>query len=63
MLLELMNVWPVIREASIMIGDKDSDAAAGRAAGIASAIVPAGSLEHFVGQLLRRPEATCPPPS
>jgi D-glycero-D-manno-heptose 1,7-bisphosphate phosphatase len=61
MLLDLMSVWPVIREASIMIGDKESDAAAGRAAGIASAIVPAGSLEHFVGQLLSRREAACPP--
>jgi D-glycero-D-manno-heptose 1,7-bisphosphate phosphatase len=61
MLLDLMSVWPVIREASIMIGDKESDAAAGRAAGIASAIVPAGSLEHFVRQLLSRREAACPP--
>jgi D-glycero-D-manno-heptose 1,7-bisphosphate phosphatase len=61
MLLDLMSVWPVIREASIMIGDKQSDAAAGRAAGIASAIVPAGSLEHFVGQLLSRREAAYPP--
>jgi D-glycero-D-manno-heptose 1,7-bisphosphate phosphatase len=54
MLLDLMNVWPVVREASVMIGDKESDAAAGRAAGIASAIVPAGGLEIFVEQLLRR---------
>lgn len=61
MLLDLMSVWPVIREASIMIGDKESDAAAGRAAGIASAIVPAGSLEDFVGQLLSRRQAACPP--
>jgi D-glycero-D-manno-heptose 1,7-bisphosphate phosphatase len=61
MLLDLMSVWPVIREASIMIGDKESDAAAGRAAGIDSAIVPAGSLEHFVGQLLSRRKAACPP--
>src|SRR5215471_6677063 len=53
MLLDLMRVWPVIPEASIMIGDKESDAAAGRAAGIASAIVPAGGLEGFVEQLLR----------
>jgi D-glycero-D-manno-heptose 1,7-bisphosphate phosphatase len=52
MLLDLMNVWPVIREASIMIGDKESDAAAGRAAGIASAIVPAGELEGLVSELL-----------
>jgi D-glycero-D-manno-heptose 1,7-bisphosphate phosphatase len=53
MLLDLMNVWPVIRETSVMIGDKESDAAAGRAAGIASAIVPAGGLENYVAQLLR----------
>jgi D,D-heptose 1,7-bisphosphate phosphatase len=52
MLLDLMNCWPVIREASIMIGDKASDAAAGRAAGIAAAIVPAGALESYVKQLL-----------
>jgi len=54
MLLDLMNCWPVIRETSIMIGDKASDAAAGRAAGIASAVVPAGALESYVKQLLER---------
>jgi D-glycero-D-manno-heptose 1,7-bisphosphate phosphatase len=58
MLLDLMRVWPVIREASIMIGDKESDAAAGRAAGIASAIVPAGGLESFVEQFLERARVT-----
>ena len=60
MLLDLMNVWPVIREASVMIGDKESDAAAGRAAGIAAAIVPAGGLERFVEQLLMGREAEVP---
>jgi D-glycero-D-manno-heptose 1,7-bisphosphate phosphatase len=60
MLLDLMSVWPVIRKASILIGDKESDAAAGRAAGIAAAIVPPGSLEHFVGRLLSG--EACPPP-
>ena len=54
MLLDLMNCWPVIREASVMIGDKESDAAAGQAAGIASAIVPAGGLESYVARLLGR---------
>jgi D-glycero-D-manno-heptose 1,7-bisphosphate phosphatase len=54
MLLDLMNCWPVIREASIMIGDRDSDAAAGNAAGIRSAIVPAGALENFVEEFLGR---------
>lgn len=52
MLLDLMETWPVIREESIMIGDRESDAAAGRAAGIASAIVPPGGLGGFVQQLL-----------
>jgi D-glycero-D-manno-heptose 1,7-bisphosphate phosphatase len=52
MLLDLMEVWPVIREESIMIGDRESDAAAGRAAGIASAIVPPGGLGSFVERLL-----------
>jgi len=54
MLLDLMKCWPVIPEASIMIGDRDSDAAAGQAAGIASAIVPAGTLESHVAQWLER---------
>jgi D-glycero-D-manno-heptose 1,7-bisphosphate phosphatase len=62
MLLDLMNCWPVIREASVMIGDKESDAAAGRAAGIASAIVPAGGLESFVEHLLGRRDAVRPLP-
>jgi D-glycero-D-manno-heptose 1,7-bisphosphate phosphatase len=53
MLLNLMGAWPVIREGSIMIGDKESDAAAGTAAGIASAIVPPGGLEAYVEQLLK----------
>jgi D-glycero-D-manno-heptose 1,7-bisphosphate phosphatase len=52
MLLDLMQCWPVIEEASIMIGDKPSDAAAGQAADISSAIVPAGALESYVEKLL-----------
>jgi D-glycero-D-manno-heptose 1,7-bisphosphate phosphatase len=56
MLLDLMEAWPVIQEESLMIGDRESDAAAGRAAGIASAIVPPGGLEGFVARLL----AGCP---
>ena len=54
MLIDLMNCWPVIRHASIVMGDKTSDAAAGQAAGIASAVVPAGALESYVRQLLER---------
>jgi D-glycero-D-manno-heptose 1,7-bisphosphate phosphatase len=54
MLLDLMETWPVIRDGSIMIGDRESDAAAGMAAGIASAIVPPGGLETYVERLLKR---------
>ena len=38
-----------------MVGDKEIDAEAGRAAGIASEIVPGGELEGFVYRFLRRP--------
>ena len=54
MLLDLMKAWPVLREGSIMIGDRESDAAAGTAAGIASAIVPPGGLEDYVERMLER---------
>jgi D,D-heptose 1,7-bisphosphate phosphatase len=54
MLLDLMKAWPVVREGSIMIGDRESDAAAGTGAGIASAIVPPGGLEDYVERMLER---------
>jgi D-glycero-D-manno-heptose 1,7-bisphosphate phosphatase len=54
MLRDLMKAWPVIQERSIMIGDRDSDAEAGKAAGIASAVVSPGELESFVEQLLKQ---------
>ena len=52
MLLDLMAAWPVCRDGSIMIGDRDSDAAAGRAAGISAAVVPPGGLAGFVDEFL-----------
>jgi D-glycero-D-manno-heptose 1,7-bisphosphate phosphatase len=54
MILDLIRCWPVDAEASIAIGDKERDAAAGRAAGIAAEIVPAGALESAVARLLAR---------
>lgn len=53
MLLDLMKAWPVIREGSVMIGDRESDAEAGRAAGIAAAVVQPGGLDRFVARLLK----------
>jgi D-glycero-D-manno-heptose 1,7-bisphosphate phosphatase len=53
MLLDLMTHWPVVAEASIMIGDRERDAAAGRAAGVAAAVVPSGGLGRYVEDMLR----------
>jgi D,D-heptose 1,7-bisphosphate phosphatase len=52
MLFDLMERWPIIEEASIAVGDSERDVAAGRAAGIASEIVPPGGLPDFVDRLL-----------
>jgi phosphoglycolate phosphatase-like HAD superfamily hydrolase len=57
MLIDLMTHWPVVAESSIMIGDAERDAAAGRAASIAAAVVPSGELGRYVEDLLRRREA------
>lgn len=58
MILDLMEHWPVVASSSVMVGDKEIDAAAGRAAGIASEIVPPGGLEAFVDRFLLRQSAT-----
>jgi D-glycero-D-manno-heptose 1,7-bisphosphate phosphatase len=54
MILDLIAHWPVDAAASVMVGDKEIDAEAGRAAGIAAEIVPAGGLESFVDRFLRQ---------
>jgi D-glycero-D-manno-heptose 1,7-bisphosphate phosphatase len=54
MILDLIAHWPVDVAASVMVGDKEIDARAGRAAGIAAEIVPGGELESFVDRFLRR---------
>ena len=44
MILDLMKAWPVARETSFFIGDKDSDMAAARAAGVAGKLYGGGDL-------------------
>jgi D-glycero-D-manno-heptose 1,7-bisphosphate phosphatase len=53
MILDLLAQWPVDAAASVMIGDKEIDAQAGRAAGIKGEIVPSGELEGFVDRFLQ----------
>jgi len=54
MILDLLKAWLVVKENSVLIGDKASDLEAGEAAGIASCRFMGGNLEHFVAAILKR---------
>lgn len=53
MLLDLMQTWPVQKQGSFLIGDKASDLAAAKAAGIPGYLFNEGNLGDFVETCLK----------
>jgi D-glycero-D-manno-heptose 1,7-bisphosphate phosphatase len=48
MVLDLMDHWQIVRELSLVVGDKESDVHAGQAAGIRSLLYTGSNLDEFL---------------
>lgn len=55
MLEEAFAVLPLAREGSFMVGDREGDAQAGRAAGVRGLVFPGGDLDAFLVERIPRP--------
>jgi D-glycero-D-manno-heptose 1,7-bisphosphate phosphatase len=53
MILDLMAHWPVRREGSFVIGDRNSDIEAAQAVGLPGFLFAGGDLDVFVAQVMR----------
>jgi D-glycero-D-manno-heptose 1,7-bisphosphate phosphatase len=53
MILDLMAHWPVRRDGSFVIGDRESDIEAAKAAALPSFLFAGGDLDAFVADILK----------